>query len=53
MVTQQMSEDGGVVREAIPSSDVVRVHFSEIDGLRALAIVAAVVYEATRIASPL
>jgi peptidoglycan/LPS O-acetylase OafA/YrhL len=52
MVTQQMSEDGGVVREAIPSSDVVRVHFSEIDGLRALAIVAAVVYEATRLASP-
>ena len=52
MVTQQMSDDGGVVREAIPSSDVVRVHVSEIDGLRALAIIAAVVYEATRLASP-
>jgi peptidoglycan/LPS O-acetylase OafA/YrhL len=52
MVTQQTSDDSIVVREAIPSSDVVRVHFSEIDGLRALAIVAAVIYEATRLASP-
>jgi len=52
MVTQEDSDADLLVRDAIPSSDVVRVRFSEIDGLRALAIVAALVYEATRIASP-
>lgn len=53
MVTQDGNGPDLVAGEAIPSSDVTRVRFSEIDGLRAVAIVAAVVYEVTRIASPL
>jgi peptidoglycan/LPS O-acetylase OafA/YrhL len=52
MVTHQLSDGELVVRETIPSSDVNRVRFTEIDGLRALAIVLAVVYEATRLAAP-
>jgi peptidoglycan/LPS O-acetylase OafA/YrhL len=52
MVTQQLSDDELGARETIPSSDVTRIRFSEIDGLRALAIVAAVIYEATRLAAP-
>jgi len=50
MATQQY--DDIVARETIPSSDVTRVRFGEIDGLRALAIVAAVIYEATRLTAP-
>lgn len=52
MVTQQSTGEDVVVREMIPSSDVTRIRFSEIDGLRALAIVAVVLYEATRLAAP-
>jgi peptidoglycan/LPS O-acetylase OafA/YrhL len=52
MVTHQLSDGELVVRETIPSSDVNRVRFTEIDGLRALAIILAVVYEATRLAAP-
>ncbi len=35
-----------LVREAVPSSDTVRERFATIDGLRALAILAIVIYEA-------
>jgi len=41
-----------VARESVPPSDTVQVRFAEIDGLRALAIIAALVYETTRFASP-
>jgi len=50
MVTQDSSDAAIAVREAIPSSDMVRVRFSEIDGLRALAILTAVAYEVIRLA---
>jgi len=52
MVTQEQSEPDLVVREVVPPSDVTHVRFGEIDGLRALAVGAAVLYETTRFASP-
>jgi peptidoglycan/LPS O-acetylase OafA/YrhL len=52
MDQQYLNESGMVARESIPSSDTVRVRFGEIDGLRAIAIIVALVYEAARIASP-
>jgi peptidoglycan/LPS O-acetylase OafA/YrhL len=52
MDTQQQSDAEIVVRESVPSSDTVRVRFGEIDGLRALAIIGVLIYEATRFASP-
>jgi peptidoglycan/LPS O-acetylase OafA/YrhL len=52
MDTHELSDAGLVVRESVPSSDTVRVRFGEIDGLRAIAIFTALVYEATRFASP-
>jgi peptidoglycan/LPS O-acetylase OafA/YrhL len=51
MVTQEQSEPDVVVCDAVPPSDVTRVRFGEIDGLRALAIGAAVLYETTRFAA--
>lgn len=53
MVTQQLASDGVIVREAAPSSEVMRVRFADIDGLRGLAACAIVIYEAVRLAPPL
>jgi peptidoglycan/LPS O-acetylase OafA/YrhL len=47
-VTQQLSDGGAAVRETVPSSDVVRTRFGDVDGLRALAIAAIVAYQVAR-----
>jgi peptidoglycan/LPS O-acetylase OafA/YrhL len=52
MDTHLHSDAATAVRESVPSSETVRVRFGELDGLRALAVIAAVVWEATRFASP-
>ena len=49
-VTHQLADGGVVVRDAVPSSDVVRVRFGDIDGLRALAAFAIVAYQSVRFA---
>ncbi len=53
----ELGPDGFVVRDAVPTSDVIRIRFGDIDGLRALAIVlvafAAVVRYTAPDASPL
>ncbi len=46
MMTQRSSTGEILVREAVPSSDTVRERFAAIDGLRAIAILAMVAYEA-------
>ncbi len=46
MMTQLTGTGQLYVREAVPSSDTVRERFAVIDGLRAFAIVAVLVYEA-------
>ena len=35
----ELGPDGFVVRDAVPTSDVIRIRFADVDGLRALAIV--------------
>jgi peptidoglycan/LPS O-acetylase OafA/YrhL len=35
---EQLGPDGFVLRDAVPTSDVIRIRFADIDGLRALAI---------------
>lgn len=35
---EELGPDGFVVRDAVPTSDVIRIRFADIDGLRALAI---------------
>jgi len=42
-----------MVRDSVPSSEVVRARFAELDGLRALAALAFVIYETIRLAPPL
>lgn len=46
MMTQLYDVREILVREAVPSSDTVRERFATIDGLRAIAILAVIVYEA-------
>jgi peptidoglycan/LPS O-acetylase OafA/YrhL len=46
MMTQLYDVREILVREAVPSSDTVRERFATIDGLRAIAIMAVIVYEA-------
>jgi peptidoglycan/LPS O-acetylase OafA/YrhL len=47
-VTHQLADGGSIVRDRVPSTDVVRVRFAEIDGLKALAIIAIVAYQTMR-----
>ncbi len=46
MMTQRSNAGEILVREAVPSSDTVRERFAAIDGLRAVAILAMLAYEA-------
>lgn len=46
MMTQLSGSGEVLVREAVPSSDTVRERFAAVDGLRALAILAVLLYEA-------
>ncbi len=47
-VTHQLANGGSIVRDRVPSTDVVRVRFAEIDGLKALAVIAIVAYQTMR-----
>ncbi len=47
-VAQQLADGGVVLRETVPSSDVVRARFGDVDGLRALAVVAIVAFQTVR-----
>ncbi len=57
MVHEELGPDGFVMRDAVPTSDVIRIRFGDVDGLRAVAVLlvsaAAILHLTARAFSPM